>query len=61
MLYCLEKYLLFSIGVFSPSKYYLNETKNNVCIKSSRNSASEAEFFALFAKRNLLLRKLDSY
>ena len=55
MLYCLEKCLLFSIGVFSPSQYYLNETK------SSRNSASQVEFFAFFAKRNLLLRKLDSY
>ena len=47
MLYGLQKHLLFCI-VFSPSKYYSNETKNNSCIKKSRNSASHLKFLALF-------------
>ena len=59
MLYRLEKHVLFCIAVFSQSKYYLNETKNNPCIKNCRNSASRLEFLAVFAKDNLLLRKLD--
>ena len=50
MLYRLEKNLFFGIAVFSPSKYYLNETKNNACITNSKNRASRLEFLTLFAK-----------
>ena len=52
MLYRFEKYLLFGIAVFSPSKYYLNETKNNACITNSKNRASRLEFLTLFAKNH---------
>ena len=61
MLYRLEKHVLFCIAVFSPSKYYLNETKNNPRIKNSGNTGSHLEFLALFAKKSLVLRKLDFY
>ena len=50
MLYRLEKHLLFDIAVFSPSKDYLSETKNNACIANSKNRASRLEFLNCFPK-----------
>ena len=51
ILYGLEKHLLFAIAVYSLSKYYLNETRNKTCTKSSRYRASRLEILAVFAKK----------
>ena len=60
MLYRLEEHVLYCM-FFSPIKYYSNETKNNLCLKNSRNTLGHLECLALFAKKSLLLRKLDFY